>query len=61
MLDVIDEALLSQHSYTFNMTELILIIKVTEIVKCFCNGIILNLWKLVLLFFQGIIGVVIWL
>ena len=61
MLDIIDEALLCQHCDAVDMTELIFIIKVAEVVKCFCDGIILDLWKLVLLFLQGIIGVMIWL
>ena len=61
MLDIIDEALLCQHGHAIDMTELIFIIKVAEVVECFCDGIVLNLWQLILLFFQVIISVVIWL
>ena len=61
MLNIIDEALLCQHGYAINMTELILIIKVAKVVESFSDCIILDLWQLILLFFQGIISVVIWL
>ena len=61
MLDIIDEALFSQHGHAIDMTELIFIVKVAEVVECFCDGIVLNLWQLILLFFQVIISVVIWL
>ena len=44
MLYIIDEALLCQHCDAINMAELFFIIKVAEVVECFSNGIILNLW-----------------
>ena len=61
MLYIIDEALLCQHGYAIDMTELILVIKVAKVIESFSDCIILDLWQLILLFFQGIISVVIWL